>query len=129
MKLSESLRTVLAGVGSLALVAVMVTGVRGTVVAYRGGDSAVAHAAAVEGADSCAACPLAGTEECASCAAESSKPHVDTEKCVGCTKCVKVAPEAFEMDAETQKASIKDGAPKDAIARGAEVCPVGAVVK
>ncbi len=132
MRPSKSVRTMVVGACSIALLAVMLVGVRGTVAAYRGGDGAVAGIAAVQPPQSCAACPLAGTDQCASsptAVTDKSAAYVDTSKCIGCSKCVKVAPEAFELDADTGKAEIKDGASEEAIARGAEACPVGAVVK
>jgi len=129
MKLTQNLRTLLVSVCSIALVVVLLSGVRGTVAAHRSADGAVAGIAAAECEQSCANCPLAGTEQCSSCASEQSKAHVDASKCVGCAKCVKVAPEAFEMDKDSGKAKIKKDAPAEAIARGAAVCPVGAVVK
>ncbi|MGC9319721.1 MAG: ferredoxin, partial [Armatimonadota bacterium] len=43
---------------------------------------------------------------------------MDASRCVGCGKCVAVAPEAFEIDPETGKAKIKDGASQEDIARG-----------
>lgn len=133
MKLTQNLRTLLVSVCSIALVVVLLSGVRSTVAAHRNADGAVAGIAAAECSQSCADCPLAGTEQCTGCATasgtEQKKPYVDASKCVGCAKCVKVAPEAFEMDKESGKAKIKKDAPAEAIARGAAVCPVSAVVK
>lgn len=133
MKATRTMKTLLVGVGSMALVAVLLVGVRGTVAGYRGTDGAVAGMAAAECAGTCATCPLAGTEECGAsagtCTAEHSEAYVDAGKCVGCDKCVKAAPEAFELDEDSGKASIKEGASEQAIERGAEACPVGAVVK
>lgn len=132
MRLSKSVRTMVVGACSIALLAVMLVGVRGTVAAYRGADGALAGIAAADCSGNCAACPMAGTDQCASCAttvADKSTPHVDSSKCIGCGKCVKVAPEAFEIDTDTGKAKIKDGASQEAIERGAKACPVDAIVK
>lgn len=82
----------------------------------------------------CADCPTAATPPCAEaqgcsgggCAAEACAT-VDAARCIGCGKCVAVAPEAYRMNPQTGRAEIKPGAPADAIARGARVCPVKAV--
>ena len=132
MRLSKSVRAMLVGACSMALLAVMVVGVRGTVASSRGAGGAVAGIAAEDCSGDCATCPMASTDQCANCAtaaADKSAAHVDSTKCIGCAKCVKVAPEAYEMDADTGTAKIQDGASQEAIERGAKACPVGAVVK
>ena len=54
---------------------------------------------------------------------------MDAEKCIGCTRCTRVAPEAFEMNTETKKAEVKENAPAEMVERGAKACPVDAVVR
>ena len=132
MKLTDGLRRLLVGVASLGLVVVLLVGVRTGVIAYRGADDGVAGTAPADWTGSCATCPLAGTPDCTHCAptpAEHTTPHVDASKCVGCGKCVEAAPDAFEMDAATRKAKVKDGAANQDIERGASVCPTNAVVR
>jgi len=132
MRFTKTMRTLLVRVGWIALVAVLLVGVRGVVAAYRGSDDAMTGVAAHDYYSNCTACALLGKDQCTDyatpCAAEKSKPYVDTDKCVGCGKCVKVAPQGFEMDESTGKAKIKEDAPKEAIERGAKACPVSAVV-
>lgn len=80
----------------------------------------------------CATCPLRGTDACAATSGTCQVQPcatVDESRCVGCGKCVAVAPEAFEIDPETGKAKIKDGASGEDINRGARACPVGAIKK
>lgn len=72
------------------------------------------------------------TGDCVNCpAAESTrtKPYVDADRCIGCTRCTRVAPEAFEMNRETKRAQVKNNAPADMVERGAKACPVDAVVR
>ncbi|HCU38661.1 MAG TPA: hypothetical protein DGT21_25570 [Armatimonadetes bacterium] len=57
----------------------------------------------------------------------SSSARVDASKCIGCAKCVRVAPDAFKMNPSTNKAEVKPGAPAAAVEKGAKACPVGAV--
>lgn len=80
-------------------------------------------------AGGCEGCPLAGTDQCPVFAAAEAadKPHVDAVKCIGCNKCVRVAPDAFAMDAKTGKAYVKPGASAASVAKGARACPVDAV--
>jgi ferredoxin len=77
----------------------------------------------------CEGCPLAGTDQCSAFAAAEAadKPYVDAAKCIGCNKCVRVAPDAFAMDAKTGKAYVKPGASAASVTRGEKACPVDAV--
>jgi len=80
---------------------------------------------------------LAGVSGCTSSVATLSAPTaaqpaattvtVDAAACIGCKRCVAVAPEAFRMNAKTNKAEIIPGAPAAAIKRGAAACPVDAI--
>lgn len=72
------------------------------------------------------------TGDCDNCVTgetEREKPYVDADKCISCTRCTRVAPEAFEMNRETKKAQVKEDAPADMVERGAKACPVDAVVR
>jgi ferredoxin len=71
-----------------------------------------------------APCPPAATDE----RPASDTAQVDPKACVSCVRCANVAPEAFRMTPETRKAEVIDGAPAEAIERGAMACPVDAVV-
>ncbi len=83
----------------------------------------------------CATCPNAKTEGypgAATCEAVAQCPagaSVDAEKCVGCVRCVNVSPEAFRMNPETGRAEVIPGASAEDIARGAQACPVHAVIR
>ncbi len=83
----------------------------------------------------CADCPSAQIESSATgatseAAAESATgASVDAEKCVACVRCVNVAPEAFRMNPDTGKAEVIEGASAEDIARGAQACPVNAVIQ
>jgi ferredoxin len=74
------------------------------------------------------ACPVdEGCPDAAACATVGDDASVDAERCIGCVRCVNVAPEAFRMNPETGKAEVIDGAPAEAVEHGAEACPVHAV--
>jgi ferredoxin len=78
----------------------------------------------------CANCPLAGTEECpaGNCSGDAEAvAEVNADRCIGCGRCVHAAPEAYRMNSETGKAEVIEGAPAEAVERGAEACPVGAI--
>jgi len=87
--------------------------------------------AGVGDAVACAECGAACTGQCTDCplAAEvgESGAQVDPDKCIGCGRCVQVAPEAYEWNLTTRKAEVKPDAPPEALVRGAEACPVDAV--
>jgi len=129
MKLNTTAKALLIGVVAVALVAVAYAAVgRSTAGPAQATEIAAEVATANAGGD-CASCPYAGTDKCPAAAAAAKKPYVDASKCIGCGKCVRVAPEAFEIDKKTGKAKIKVGASKVAVARGAKVCPVDAVIQ
>lgn len=75
--------------------------------------------------ESCVNCPLAGT--CAGCGADAAAVSVDPSACVGCRRCVAVAPEAYRMNPETHKAEAIAGASVAALEAGARACPVHAI--
>jgi ferredoxin len=80
----------------------------------------------------CDNCSHAHTKPCPPPADEqatSEIARVDPDRCIGCVRCVNVAPRAFRMNPETSKAEVVDGAPADAIERGAIACPVDAVIQ
>jgi len=127
MKLTKTAKALLIGVAALALVAVVYAAVDATA------PTAGVHSenTALGTTDNCSACPFAGTDQCPAAAADKAqatdKPYVDTDRCIGCGKCVKVAPDAFAIDRKTSKAYVKGGAPCASVAKGAKACPVGAV--
>lgn len=75
--------------------------------------------------ESCVNCPSAGT--CAGCAADPAAVSVDPAACIGCQRCVAVAPEAYRMDPQTRKAETIAGASAAALEAGARACPVNAI--
>ena len=74
-----------------------------------------------------ATCPQVQAESCCGAAAQATAPAVDPSACVGCGACAKVAPDAFRMNGDTHKAEVRDAAPAESVARGAQVCPTHAV--
>jgi len=122
------LRNVLGVAAAVALVAVTVFAT-GAINGPDGGTTVVADQPHCTG--QCASCPLAGTDACKAATDTACDAHacaqVNADRCIGCGKCVRVAPEAFEINPETGKAEIRDGAPQDAVERGAQACPVGAI--
>ncbi len=54
-------------------------------------------------------------------------PHIDVDACIGCRVCAEVAPEAYRMNPDTNKAELIEDAPADAVERGGEACPVDAI--
>ena len=127
MPVSRKLRMILTFLALFALVAV-------GVMAVQHGTAPEPIAQSVEGtacSGDCANCPLAGSESChrgdPGEAEAGSQATVDQERCIGCVRCVNVAPEAFEMDPETGKARVIEGAPAESIEHGARACPVDAV--
>ena len=58
---------------------------------------------------------------------EGCTAKVDPDKCVGCGRCVKAAPEAFAWDATRRVATVKPDAPSTGIERGIKICPVDAI--
>lgn len=129
MKLTGWTKTAMGVLAAAVLVGLTVAAVHQE--PMQAGEAAVA-ATATECTHQCATCPLRGTDACpAGSDTEQAQPcaTVDASRCVGCGKCVAVAPEAFEIDPETGKAKIKDGASQEDIARGIRACPVGAIKK
>ncbi len=51
---------------------------------------------------------------------------VDAAACVGCKRCVAVAPTAYRMDPQTRKAEAIPGASAAGLEAGARACPVNA---
>ncbi len=124
-KLNTTTRTLLIAVLAVVVAAAAYAALNGNAISpVQNTEVAVEVATANAGGD-CTSCPYAGTDQCPAAA----KPYVDASKCIGCSKCVRVAPEAFEINEQTGKAQIKPAAPPEAIARGAKACPVDAVVR
>jgi len=116
MTMSRKRKTALAALAALALIAV-------TVVAATGLRPHMAVTEQTSGrVGACADCAEA------TCSAEACASVV-ADRCIGCARCVAVAPEAFRMNAQTGEGEITPGAPARAIARGAQACPVGAIVQ
>ena len=127
MRLSKTAKAVLICV---AVIGIMAVGYASLETALSSGTAFAgpeAHAALPHDAASCEGWPYADSSDCPVATGSTAKPHVDQDKCIGCKKCVRVAPDAFEMDKRTKKAEIKPGAPAASVARGAKACPVGAV--
>ncbi len=132
MKLTRNAKLALIVVALMAAVGVGYT-------AYGGDQARVAAAcqstpeACGHDATACAGCPYAATAARESGlgggAEASSTPRVDADKCIGCQKCVRVAPDAFKMNTGTKKAEVKPGAPAGSIEKGAKACPVDAVIR
>lgn len=72
---------------------------------------------------------LLGASGCARVRAEptTNTVTVDASACIGCRRCVAVAPGAFRMNPQTKKAETIPGAPAAALRRGAAACPVHAI--
>ncbi|MFP3904476.1 MAG: 4Fe-4S domain-containing protein [Armatimonadota bacterium] len=138
-------KTLLIGIGAILLVALALAGLQGdgivaaneagphpseTISEHGGcplmpGDVQAEAETAEECTGECANCPNAvkdGTQA-------TDTPYVDADKCIGCGRCVRVAPEAFEINSDTAKAEVKDGAPADMVEKGARACAVDAVVQ
>ncbi|MGI5818509.1 MAG: ferredoxin [Armatimonadota bacterium] len=129
MKLSGRLRMIVAVFAGLALISAAVVATQGS--QRIGAAAVVAEAEQPPCSGDCANCPAAKRANCPAAAAReqaSTAPSVDAERCVGCVRCVNVAPEAFRMNSETRKAEVIAGAPAAAIERGAKACPVDAVI-
>ena len=83
----------------------------------------------------CATCPKASattgaTAATADQAAAGRKvPVVDADKCVGCVKCVRIAPKVYQMDPTTGKAKVVNpqGADQATIQKSIDVCPRKAI--
>ena len=83
------------------------------------------HTGSAPGVATCAAHAQAPDEM-----AEGCKAKVDPDKCVGCGRCVKAAPEGFAWDAAHKVATVKPDAPAAAIERGIKACPIdGAITR
>ena len=127
MKLSKTAKAVLI---SVAVIGVMAVAYASLEAAARSGTACAgpeANAALTHDAGSCGGCPHAGSSDCNGAMSCTAKPQVDPDKCIGRGECVRVAPDAFEMDKQTKKANVKPGAPAASVARGAKACPMGAV--
>ena len=124
----------------LALLVVAVVATAAVGYTLYGGDQALAGTVCVSTGE---VCPHAGSE-CEGCphaapavgqsGAETTveagaAPRVDPSKCIGCTKCVRVAPDAYTMNPDTNKAEIRPGAPAASVEKGAKACPAGAVIR
>lgn len=59
---------------------------------------------------------------------EGCKAKVDPDKCVGCGRCVKAAPEAFAWDEANHVAKVKPDAPAAAVERGIKACPIDGAI-
>lgn len=85
----------------------------------------VSYARSAPGVATCAAHAQAPDEM-----GEGCKAKVDPDKCVGCGRCVKAAPEAFAWDEANSVAKVKPDAPAAAIERGIKACPIdGAITR
>lgn len=60
---------------------------------------------------------------------KNDKLAIDQNKCIGCGKCVRVAPNNFEMNTETRKAQVKSTEiiNQAEVTRAMEGCPVSAI--
>lgn len=53
---------------------------------------------------------------------------VISEECIGCESCAELCPEVFEMDADSEKALVKNPASTaDCVDEAIETCPVQAI--
>lgn len=73
-------------------------------------------------------CPAGGAQDLQQ-VASGGKPSIIAAKCVGCGKCVKVAPRTFAMNAKTEKAYVKNatGDAAATLAKAAKACPTAAI--
>lgn len=130
MQLSGRLRTMIGVLCGLVLISVAVIATQGS---QQAAPATVAtHVEQAHCTGDCATCPNARTEPCPpgeAAETTSSDASVDADRCIGCVRCVNVAPEAFQMNPETRKAEVIDGAPADSIALGARACPVDAITQ
>ena len=124
----------------LALVLVAIVAAAAVGYTAYGGDQAVAGTVCASTGEvcthddtACAGCPYVAAAARESgvgdTAQATASPRVDSSKCIGCTKCVRVAPDAFKMNPSTNKAEVKPGAPAASVEKGAKACPVGAVTR
>ncbi|MCD6350982.1 MAG: ferredoxin [Armatimonadetes bacterium] len=90
-----------------------------------------ACSAPVENCSECTGVGAPGAEDQteAPVAQQSKKLSVDADKCVGCGKCVRIAPDVYQLDPVTGKAKVVNpqGADKETIQRTIDNCPVGAI--
>jgi len=129
MKLSGRMRMLIGVLAGLALISVAVMATQGSERATPAATVALADHPACDG--QCATCPHAGTENCprATTGDGDAAPTVDADRCIGCVRCVNVAPGAFRIIPETGKAEVIEGASAAEIALGAKACPVNAVIQ
>jgi len=133
MRNNRRWRTAVAVLATLALIGLAVVAAQGTGGQMAGTSEVTApvEQSAAPCTGECATCPHAGTEGCPVAhqtpAASASESTLDTDKCIGCVRCVNVSPEAFRMNSETGKAELIPGAPAECVERGALACPVHAI--
>ncbi|MEF3692379.1 MAG: ferredoxin [Candidatus Moraniibacteriota bacterium] len=62
---------------------------------------------------------------------KNDKLAIDQNKCIGCGKCVRVAPDNFEMSPQVRKAQVKSTEiiNQAEVTRAVESCPVGAITQ
>ncbi|MDY0302983.1 MAG: ferredoxin [Candidatus Moranbacteria bacterium] len=60
---------------------------------------------------------------------KNDKLAIDQNRCIGCGKCARVAPDNFEMNTETRKAQVKSTEiiNQAEVTRAMEGCPVSAI--
>lgn len=124
MKLNGRLRTILIAFAVLALLAIGVVAMQGDTTP--GTEAVAVNAGGETCSGDCSTCPHATAAEGGNAEAGAA-PSVDQTRCVGCVRCVNVAPEAFRMNPETGRAEIIEGAPSESVERGAKACPVDAI--
>jgi ferredoxin len=132
MPLSKKLRTILIAFACLTLVAFTVAAMTGAPDAATTSATPAASAEEPPCSGNCETCPHAGSEGCHERAAADEvdagpDATVDPERCIGCARCVNVAPEAFRMNSDTGKAEVIEGASEECIECGARACPVDAI--
>ena len=107
---------VVVGLGAAPLVACLTPGGEATC----GGGADTTHGVSCD-AETCAECPVQ--------TATGARPVINAAKCVGCTKCVRIAQKTFAMDPRTEKAYVKNPTGDDAatIKKAVQACPTAAI--
>ena len=126
MEMSRRLRTIFGVLTGLALISVAVLAIQGDGQSVPA--TTVVHSDSPACTGECATCPHAQSEGCPP-GTVADGARVDPDKCIGCVRCVNIAPDAFEMNPETRKAEIVDGASAEDVARGAQACPASAITR
>ena len=55
---------------------------------------------------------------------------IDSDECMGCESCVEICPEAFEMNDDGDKATVKDeDCTADCVEEAIDACPAEAISK